>query len=215
MAGFAGQQPLSPAQERVYGRLVEHMRSTGATPELSALARELGVHYVTLKQHLEALMTKGYLLFESRGRGRSPLLELPPEVTGIPLLGEIPAGPASIATEHIEGYLPLAAAGGPGTRVDFALRVSGYSMADLIQPHDIVLLSKDGRPSPGEICAVRVGADEATLKYVVPLQGGAVELRPHNPDFPTVQASGEELNIDGVYRGLLRGPAAEALLSRA
>ncbi|MFS8640204.1 MAG: hypothetical protein LOD90_05230 [Symbiobacteriaceae bacterium] len=75
---------LSPTQERVYARLLEHQRRTGRLPELSDLARQLGIHYVSLRQHLEALHKKGYLEFESRGRGRSPYLALPPQATGIP-----------------------------------------------------------------------------------------------------------------------------------
>ena len=85
MTSASADRSLTPAQERVYQRLVEHNRRTGSLPDLSGLARTLGIHYVSLKQHLEALQTKGYLLFESRGRGRSPRLELPAEATGIPL----------------------------------------------------------------------------------------------------------------------------------
>jgi len=202
---------LSPTQEKAYRRLVEHQRRTGATPELSELARTLGVHYVTLRQHLEALHTKGYLTFESRGRGRSPRLELPPEATGIPLIGEIPAGSPGLASAHVEAYLPPLAASG-ALRADFALRVHGFSMADLIQPDDIVLLAATRPTRSGEICAVRVGEDEATLKYLDPLPRGRYRLRPHNPDFPTLEVDGRELTIDGVYRGLLRGSAAEGLL---
>lgn len=202
---------MSPAQERVYRRLVEHQRRTGSTPDLAELARSLGVHYVTLRQHLEALQGKGYLTFESRGRGRSPRLELPPEATGIPLVGDIPAGSLGLASAHVEGYLPhLASTGAYAT--DFALRVQGYSMADLIQPDDIVLLAATRPSRTGQICAVRVGQDEVTLKYLVWLPQDGYELRPHNPDFPTVRVAGSELSIDGVYRGLLRGGAAEALL---
>ena len=86
-------QPLTPTQERVYTRLVDHQRRTGRMPDLSEMARSLGIHYVSLRQHLEALQKKGYLQFESRGRGRSPHLSLPPQATGVPVLGEIPAGP--------------------------------------------------------------------------------------------------------------------------
>lgn len=207
----AGSQPLSPAQERVYQRLLEHQRRTGDLPDLSELARGMGVHYVTLRQHLEALQTKGYLKFESRGRGRSPRLELPAEATGIPLVGDIPAGSLGLASAHVEAYLPNLAGSG-ALRSDFALRVSGFSMADLIQPDDIVLLAA-ARPSrSGQICAVRVGQDEVTLKYLDVLPKGQYELRPHNPDYPTVMVHGSELAIDGVYRGLLRGSVAEGLL---
>lgn len=205
---------LSPTQEKVYRRLVEHQRRTGATPELSELARTLGVHYVTLRQHLEALHTKGYLTFESRGRGRSPRLELPPEATGIPLIGEIPAGSPGLASAHVEAYLPPLAASG-ALRADFALRVHGFSMADLIQPDDIVLLAATRPTRSGEICAVRVGEDDVTLKYVRRLPGGKVELRPHNPRYETMVLPAEEVSIDGAYLGLLRGDAADALLEPA
>ena len=211
MATGSATQPLSPAQERVYQRLLEHQRRTGELPDLSELARGLGVHYVTLKQHLEALQTKGYLIFESRGRGRSPRVELPAEATGIPLVGEIPAGTLGLASAHVEAYLPNLSASG-SLRSDFALRVSGYSMADLIQPDDIVLLAAVRPSRSGQICAVRVGEDEVTLKYVDSLPTGQYELRPHNPDYPTLSVHGSELTIDGVYRGLLRGSAAESLL---
>ncbi len=204
-------RPLPPAQARVYQRLVEHQRRTGATPDLAELARNLGVHYVSLRQHLEALATKGYITFESRGRGRSPLLELPAEATGIPVLGDIPAGPLSIASAHAEAYLPAVAAAGLAGR-SFALRVHGDSMADLIQHADVVLLAQRQPQRSGEICAVRVDEEEVTLKYLDRLGGGQFALRPHNPAYPTVEVAGDRLAVDGVYCGLLRGSVAEALL---
>ena len=85
-------KPLSTMQERVFKKLRDHQRRTGNLPDLSAFARELGMHYVSLKQHLEALSKKGYLNFESKGRGRSPHLSLAAELTGVPVFGSIPAG---------------------------------------------------------------------------------------------------------------------------
>jgi len=201
---------LTPAQRRVFERLVEHGRRTGSTPDLAEFARGLGVHYVSLRQHLEALAVKGYIRFESRGRGRSPVLELPTGATGVPVLGAIPAGPLSTATAHTEGYLPAAIAGGRTTT--FALRVAGDSMSDLIQDGDVVLLAQ-GRPQrSGEICAVRVDDDEVTLKYLDDLGHGRFALRAHNPAYPTLEVTGQRIVVDGVYRGLLRGSVAEALL---
>lgn len=204
-------RPLSPAQRRVYERLLEHQRRAGASPELAEFARSLGIHYVSLRQHLEALNDKGYLRFQSRGRGRSPTLELPEGATGIPLLGEVPAGPLSLAGAHAEAYLPSIAGGGSSAPL-FALRVHGDSMADLIQDQDVVLLAQRPPERSGEICAVRVEDEEVTLKYLDRLSGGRYALRPHNPDFPTLEVAGSLLSVDGVYRGLLRGSVAEALL---
>ena len=203
--------PLSPMQSTVYDRLTEHVRAHGQTPELSELARELGMHYVSLKQHLEALDRKGYLTFESRGRGRSPVVTLPAHTTGIPVLGSIPAGPLSEAVEHAEAFLPLAGL----RRARFALRVHGDSMADLIQDGDVVLFEKRKPYRSGEICAVRVGEDDVTLKYLDDLGGGSYALRPHNGDYPTLKVAANELSIEGVYLGLLRGDVLSALLELA
>lgn len=201
-------EALSAMQQKVYERLTEHYRTRGTTPELSLLARELGMHYVSLKQHLEALDRKGFIGFQSRGRGRSPELTLPAQATGIPVLGDIPAGPLSEAAAHAEAYLPLA--GMPRAR--FALRVHGASMADLIQDGDVVVFEKRQPFRSGEICAVRMGENDVTLKYLDKLEGAVYALRPHNHDYPTVQASAAEVSVEGVYLGLLRGDVLGALL---
>jgi len=199
---------MSPAQQRVFERVREYVARTGNAPDLADMARDLGVHYVSLKQHLQALADKGWLTFESRGRGRTPLLELPAAATGIPILGSIPAGPLAEAIEHAEGYLPIAGLHGRG----FALRVDGDSMADLIQHGDVVLLEKRPMQRHGEICAVRVGDADVTLKYLEPAPGGRWALRPHNVDYPTTVVDLHDVEIEGVYRGLLRGAVVDALM---
>jgi len=199
--------PLSPAQLRVYERLRDHVGRTGATPDLAEFARELGVHYVSLKQHLQALADKGWLTFESRGRGRSPRLALPAGATGVPILGSIPAGPLAEAVAHAEAYLPIPGLHGRG----FALRVRGDSMSDLIQDGDVVLLEKRPTRRSGEICAVRVGDDEATLKYLDRLADDRYALRAHNPAYRPFEVSASEIEVEGVYRGLLRGSVVDAL----
>lgn len=204
-------RPLSAMQQKVYERLTDHYRSRGELPELSRLAQELGIHYVSLKQHLEALDRKGYVEFESRGRGKSPLLSLPANATGVPVLGDIPAGPLSEAVEHAEAFLPLAGL----ARARFALRVHGDSMADLIQPGDVVVFEKRPPRRSGEICAIRVGEDDVTLKYLDDLGKGSFALRPHNRDYPVTQLEGHELSVEGVYLGLLRGDVLSAMLEHA
>lgn len=194
-------KPLSTMQHKVYERLRAFKERHGDLPDLASLARELGIHYVSLKQHLQALDKKGYLHFQSRGRGQSPLLDLPLTATGVPVLGDIPAGPLSEAIALAEGYIPLA---GSSREDYFALRVSGDSMADLIQNGDVVLFKK-GQPSrSGEICAVRL-ENEVTLKYLEWQDTEHYILRPHNPGYPTVSVTASELQIDGIYQGLLRG----------
>jgi repressor LexA len=200
-------QELSRMQRKVFERLRSHRERTGSLPELSALARELGIHYVSLRQHLQALDAKGYLSFRSRGAGQSPILELPLGAVGVPVLGSIPAGPLSEALSEAEGYLALKG----GSESFFALRVSGDSMADLIQDGDVVLFSK-GRPHrSGEICAVRVGSSDVTLKYLDWQNPREMILRPHNPQYPTLSLPAAEVHVEGVYQGLVRGKLIGAL----
>ena len=181
----------------------------GRLPELAELARRFEISYPTLREHLRALEAKGKLRVEGRGPGRSPLVTLLGPVAGVPLFGEIAAGVPVGSYPEPDAYLALR------DRPDhFALRVRGDSMADRIEHGDVVLLHRTPPRRPGEICAVRVGDDETTLKYLE-WRGAAprrYRLRPHNPAYPTLGVAAEELHIDGVFRGLLRGDVVGELL---
>lgn len=203
---------LSTQQANVYKRVQRVLEQQGALPPLSDLAKALGLHYTTLRQHLQALDAKGWVRFESRGTGRPPRLELIAQPLGIPVVGDIPAGPLSEAIEGPDGYLGL-----PMQTGLFGLTVHGESMADLIQHGDLVLLQKGAVPRPGEVCAVRVGEGDVTLKYLDWSEAAPQTriLRPHNPLFPTLTAEAESLHVEGVYRGLLRGSVIGALLQDA
>jgi repressor LexA len=197
-------------QLRILAALREAQARDGTLPELATLARDFDIRYPTLREHLDALMRKGYLRLDSRGPGRSPKLTLLHSARGIPIYGEIAAGLPIGAEPAIEGLLAL-----PPNPERFALRVRGDSMADRIEPGDVVLLERRNPQRQGEICAVRIGEDEGTLKYLH-WSGPARNpsrylLRPHNPLYPTLEVTPQELRIDGVYRGLLRGSIVDDL----
>ncbi len=197
---------LTNAQSKLL-RLLE--KSQGTRPDVSTLARELDVHHSTVQGHLQALADKGVIRLEKRGVGRKPTIELR-SARGVPLLGSIPAGPLEGALEHPEGYLAL-----PFGPDHFALRIKGDSMAEPIQNADVVILRRTPEFRSGEVCAVRVNGDEATLKYVerYPTDASLLLLRPHNPAYDPVEVPAKETIIAGVYRGLLRGDAASVLLT--
>ena len=192
---------ITDKQARVY----RFLQSRGDA-SLSDLAEALKVSYPTLRQHIQALEHKGFVTFEGRGVGRSPRVKLRVS-SGVPLIGQIAAGPLSEALEHPEGYLKI-----PGYPEGFGLRIAGHSMADLIQDGDVVLLQK--RPyKSGDICAVRVDGSEATLKYLERdlNHPETVTLRPHNPDYPILNVESNFVAIDGVFSALLRGDVINAL----
>lgn len=203
--------PRPVRQLQILEALKATYERTGAQPELAALARSFDISYPTLREHLRALEAKGELIMESRGPGRSPRLTLLGAGAGVPLFGEIAAGLPVGTYPEPEEYLTLR-----GHPDRFALRVRGDSMADRIEHGDVVLLQRSQPQRSGQVCAVRVGEDEATLKY---LDWGSkskrprqYRLRPHNPNYPTLTVPASELHVDGVMHGLLRGEIVEDLL---
>lgn len=203
---------LTPVQAKVLDRLMEHWQRVDGQPSLHEVARSLEVDYVTLRQHLKVLDSKGLLRFETQGAGKPPILRLRP-LTGVPVLGEIPAGPLSEALAHPLGYLHLTGVG----EDYFGLYVRGDSMAEFLQDGDVVLLKREQPQRPGEICAVRLDHSDATLKYLDwrGTRPRKLQLRPHNPHYPTVTVSSKDVIIDGVYRGSFRGEPVNLLLKEA
>lgn len=202
---------LTPRRKEVYDALVSAWRTKRTLPTPAELAATFGVTYPTLQEHLRGLAAGGFIIFESRGRGRAPRMELVMERVGVPLLGEIAAGiPLGVYPEP-EALLSL-----PGHSGRFALRIQGDSMADRIAHGDIVLLDQEVPSQPGLICAVRLEETETTLKYVDWRAGhgapSTLTLRPHNPRYETLTVPANEVHIDGVFRGLLRGAAISDLI---
>ena len=200
---------LTKAQRRVLVKLKASWWEEGKQPVLSELAADLGMHYVSLKQHLEALDRKGYLTFEAKGRGKAPVLVLHgQDDRGVPLVGAIAAGELWSTEEHLEGFIKV-----PGREGRFALRVTGDSMSERIGDGDVVIL-EPGQPRGGEICAVRF-EDETTLKYLDLYQNGSALLRPHNPGYPPIDVNLSDIHVAGLYVGHVSGSIAKELFSEA
>jgi repressor LexA len=195
----------------ILGALQEAYERDGRLPELTDLARRFDIRYPTLREHLGALETKGHLRVVARGPGRRPEITLLRGGRGVPMYGEIAAGLPVGEVPEPEGYLAVR---GHGDR--FALRVRGDSMADRIEDGDVVLLQRHSPERQDEICAVRVGDDESTLKYLgwtgPARRPTRYRLRPHNPAFPTLEVAPVDLQVDGVFHGLLRGDIVRDLL---
>ena len=107
--------------------------------------------------------------------------------SGVPLVGDIACGLPIFAEENFECFIET------DLKADFCLRAKGDSMTGArILDGDIVFIKKCDMVQNGEIAAVLVG-DEATLKRVY-ISGGTMELRPENPDYPTMTYSGPALS---------------------
>jgi len=114
----------------------------------------------------------------------------------IPILGVIAAGVPILAQEDIEGYEYVP----EKLRADFCLRVDGDSMIGArILDGDLVYIRQQTDVETGEIAAVLVDSDTATLKRVYKANGTVI-LRSENPNYPDqiyVKSDMKEVKILG------------------
>lgn len=108
----------------------------------------------------------------------------------VPLIGEIACGTPILAEENITDYVDL-----PGhIRADYALTCKGDSMVNAgIRDGDVVYIRQQSVVDNGQIAAVLVGDEEATLKRFYRV-GDTVTLNAENPAFPPLVFVGEEVS---------------------
>ena len=102
-----------------------------------------------------------------------------PKMHRIPLIGQIACGAPILAEEHIEGHVDAP----ENVRADFALTCKGDSMINArIYDGDIVYVRQQETVETGEIAAVLIDDNEATLKRVK-IFSDHIVLEPENPAY--------------------------------
>lgn len=116
----------------------------------------------------------------------------------LPLLGEVPAGPADLAAEDIEDYLPV----DPALVADdpagyYWLRVRGRSMSlDGITDKGKILVHRQEDVDDYQVAVVRIDSDEATVKRIKHLNG-ALQLIPAHPSMDVQELPADRVRIIG------------------
>lgn len=132
--------------------------------------------------------TPAYLMGWEEETVLPPNIEPLGSMQKIPLVGQIACGTPILAEQNIEDCVDL-----PGhIRADFALTCKGESMIGAgIRTGDIVYIRKQEEVENGQIAAVMVGGDEATLKRVY-TKPGVVQLVAENPNIAPAVFIGKE-----------------------
>lgn len=113
-----------------------------------------------------------------------------PRMRKIPLLGSIACGQPILAAENFDGEVDIPA----NIHADFALRCQGDSMINArIFDGDTVYIQQCETVENGEIAAVLIDGDEATLKRVR-IFDDHVSLEPENPQYRPFVYWGDEMN---------------------
>ena len=182
---------LTDRQREVLAHIRAALERTGRPPTLRELGARLGIRSTNgVRDHLEALVAKGYLARDPHSARGLRLLRAapaataadPPAVPGVrrvPLLGGVAAGKPIFADQELGDALLLDERVVPNGGAVFALRVRGDSMRDAaIHDGDYVVVREQRSAEPGDI-VVALLEDEATVKRFFP-ERDFVRLQPEN-----------------------------------
>ncbi len=181
-----------------------YQQAHGMSPTFEEIGEHLGVHRVTVFQHLNALERRGAVR-------RSPQLARSLEILdpdflpqrGVPLLGSIAAGSPIEAIETPE----LVSADDilPTDGDHYALSVRGDSMIDDgIHDGDLVVVRRTSQARDGQVVVAVVEGNHATLKRLYREKDGRVRLQPANAALDPLYVAAGDLEIRGVAVTVIR-----------
>jgi repressor LexA len=194
---------LTRRQQQIYDYLVENHEYFDHPPTHNELCEALGLtSRGSLHKHIQALIQAGLVEPMDRTHRGIRLVQQPEREEGIPYLGTIAAGRPIEALPQPE-YLQV-----PdellGSKPCYVLKVRGDSMIEEgILDGDYVVIEQRDTANNGEIIVALVNNEEATLKRIEQ-KPGKVILHPANASMEALMYSPDEVQIQGVLRGLLR-----------
>lgn len=194
---------LTEKQQQIFDFIQQFRQTYGQFPSLRQIGGQFSITVRAVQQHIDALKKKGVL---TEHQPKTATYQLPNEFQyRIPLLGSIAAGTPLEAIERTDSYVEIGPNYfGPNQHL-FALEVHGDSMAgDGIREGDTAIIRRHPKiPAPDTIVAVRVDADEFTLKRLAVIDQ-MIELRPSNPTYHPWQVAMDRVEIVGQMIGLVR-----------
>ena len=202
--------PRTQRQKEVLDYITRFLAKHGHEPSYAQIARHFGVSSkATIAKHIAALEKRG-LVKREHEPGRFTLAvrfeEAPADATcEVPLVGRIAAGLPIDAIQDIEMIcVPRFLLGRVRPDRIYALRVKGDSMIDEhICDGDIALIESRNEARDGEIVVALVDRTRATLKRLF-RRGEEVELRPSNAQLDPIRVHASRVEIQGIFRSLLR-----------
>ncbi len=193
---------LTAIQRQVLEALRRRVDLGEPPPTYRELCAEFGwASTGTVRDHLRALVRKGYLRLTGRHR-QLQLREERLSVARVPLVGRVVAGTPVISDENIEQRIPVPSS---WTRKGtfFALRVAGDSMKGAgIFEGDHVIVRQRSVAADGDVVVATIEG-ETTIKRLR-MRGSRVMLVPENPEYRPIEVRAAEAIIQGVVVGLMR-----------
>ncbi len=185
-------------QEKILQFIREFLDEHQMPPTLREIQDFMGFSAIgTIQYHIRNLTDAGFLEVKPKlSRG----IMLTQRAVGIPIIGRVPAGPAQLAFEQVEGYLSsihgdkqstvTSSSSMPPPTTDprglFALRVKGDSMTGAgILDGDLVIVKPQNSAKHGDIVVARLNQEEATVKRLI-RKPGIIHLAPENAKYKPI-----------------------------
>ena len=189
---------LTKNQARVLKYIKHQIEQKNHVPTI----REIGAHFgITSPNGVAGLLNrieaKG-MIKRTKNRARSIMLTKKSSPGGLPLVGQVSAGPMSETFAQAERF----ELDGLAKKADFVLQVSGESMIEAqIAPGDFVLVKRRSTASRGDIVVVCDEENETTLKYWFP-EKNRIRLQPANKSMKPIYR--KDVHVQGVVVGVVR-----------
>lgn len=202
-------QPRTKRQKEVLDYIVRFVERNGYGPSYQRIAHQLGVSSKGgVQRHIIALENQG-LIARKRENG-SFRIELCLKTAGldsvclVEMIEPTPAENGEPGFHRSMTTLPKNLIGSLMPDEVIAYRAIGDAMAERqIEEGDIVLLEKRSYGRRGEVTLVLARGKEMILGLYYQM-GGETEIRPANADQDAHVFSADEVEVQGVMRGLLR-----------
>lgn len=204
-----GKDPLTKKQKFLLDYIKKFSKENGYPPSFREIMQGLDYSSVaTVAQHIDNLVTKGYLRKRDNEARSIQLVETDIDVSesvNLPLLGYIAAGqPLTVLDEPKETLAvpPFMIKSGNS----YVLQVRGQSMIeDGILEGDYVVIRENKTPQNGDVVVAMVNGYSATLKRFYKESDGRVRLQPANNAMePIMLSEDDSLEIQGVVTGVIR-----------
>ncbi len=191
---------LTARQDQVLSYIKSRINEDGYPPTVREIGAEFNFSEKAAHDHLSALEKKKYI---KRAPGKPRAITVPGRaIKEVPIVGRVAAGTPLLASENLEGTLPV-----PADMVNnkdcFALRIIGNSMIGVgILEGDFVIVKKQADADPGDIIVALI-EDEATVKRFF-VDGEQIRLVPENPSHEPSIVNISDIQIIGKVVGLHR-----------
>lgn len=194
---------LTRKQQQTYQFIRDYITREGMAPTEAEIALGIGIQSRgVVHRYVKALEAAGLIELIANKRRNIRLIAEEEDSAELPIIGRIAAG---LPIEAMQDYRSVNLAStllGPNR---FILEVKGDSMiGDNICDGDYIICESRSTANPSDIAVVLIAGEEASLKRVQKNSDGTVTLLPSNPHYSPMVYPAAEIQIQGIYIGLLR-----------